>query len=91
VPRPPRFAALLALLLVVLGVFAGVLVAGDACAEDDCAPSCGDCLACGQVARVPPALAPTAVLSAGSALPAAAPRPSGRPPRAVEHVPLAAG
>lgn len=86
--RPRRSPALLALLIFALAAFAGVLAAGDPCADDDCAPSCGDCLACGQVAHV---------RSSDTALPVSAtqdearrvePRPTLRPARAVEHVPL---
>lgn len=87
--RPPRVPALVALWIVVFAAFAGILAAGDPCAGDDCAPSCGDCLACGQVAHVSSSDTPWPRGATRAEARRVETRPNLRPPRAVEHVPLA--
>jgi len=89
VRRPRPASAILALLIVALAGFAGVVAAGDLCSDDDdCPPRCGDCVACGHVARVSSPDAPAPSIATRREIGSVELRPTPRPPRAVEHVPL---
>lgn len=74
--------------LTLVGAIGGFIGAIDPCADDGCPPSCGDCVACGQVAQVPMDLPWGPVVPPPSAIEdRELPRPM-PPPRSIDHVPL---